>query len=47
MVSMHIDMGVRFSMELFAEKFTRENSCTFVGTGIQMPVYPGNSFHEI
>ena len=43
---MHIDRGMRFSMNFGHEKFTGKVSCNFIATGIGMPMYTGNNVFE-
>ena len=38
------DMGVKFSMNFRHREIYWEISCTFIGTGIGMPMYPGIKF---
>ena len=41
---MHINMGMKISVNFGCRKIYQEISCMFVGTGIGMPMYPGNRF---
>ena len=41
---MHDDTGVKFSVNFGHRIIYQEISCIFVGTGIGMPMYPGNNF---
>ena len=43
---MHIDTGMRFSMNFGCKTFTRKIPVIFTGTGIGMPMYSGNKFFE-
>ena len=46
-IGMHDDMGVKFFENFGHRKIYWEISCTFSGTSIGMPVYPGNFPHGI
>ena len=41
---MYNDMGMKFSKNFGHRKIYWEISCTFAGTGIGMPMYPGDKF---
>ena len=43
---MHVDTGMRFSVNFGHEKFTGKISCNFIGSGIGMPVSSGNKFFK-
>ena len=43
---MHVDTGMRFSVNFSHKNFTREISCNFIGTSIEMPMYSGNKFFK-
>ena len=43
-ISMCNDTGMRFLDYFGCRKIYWEISCTFAGTGIWMPMYPGNNF---
>ena len=44
--SMHVDTGMRFSVNFGHEKFTGKFPVIFIDTSIGMPMYSGNKFSK-
>ena len=43
---MHVDTGMRFSMNLVEKNLLGKFPVIFVGTSIEMPMYSGNKFFK-